>query len=173
VAVGREQTTTLLAEGARADLGLIIYKLGIEAAALNHVDLYTSVFTFNHTPYFTMKGLQAFTAASALAFFSGGLCASNSTNTTSSASSLAILADGNVDLGIAAEAYEKAVAFVSSLTNAQKISIITGQSLTDDNATWNALSSKDGASGINSKQIPDSNILLALCSLSGNGIIFR
>ncbi|KAH8202201.1 hypothetical protein TruAng_003676 [Truncatella angustata] len=96
-----------------------------------------------------MKGPRALSVASALSFFTSGLCASNSTNTTSSASSPVLLADGTVDLGIAAEAYEKAVTFVSSLTNAQKISIITGQSITDDNATWTPLVTKDGAVGVN------------------------
>lgn len=96
-----------------------------------------------------MKGPRALSVASALSFFTSGLCASNSTNATTSASSATLLADGTVDLGVAAEAYEKAVTFISSLTNAQKISIITGQSIDDDNATWTALVSKNGAVGVN------------------------
>lgn len=54
-----------------------------------------------------------------------------------------------VDLGITAEAYQKAVAFVSGLTNAQKVSIITGTDISDSNATWTAYSSADGGSGVN------------------------
>lgn len=55
----------------------------------------------------------------------------------------------SVDLGITAEAYEKAVAFVSTLTNAQKVSIITGTDISDSNVTWTAYSSADGGSGVN------------------------
>lgn len=55
----------------------------------------------------------------------------------------------SVDLGITAEAYEKAAAFVSTLTNAQKVSIITGTDISDSNVTWTAYSSADGGSGVN------------------------
>ncbi|KKY37031.1 putative periplasmic beta-glucosidase [Diaporthe ampelina] len=54
-----------------------------------------------------------------------------------------------VDLGITAEAYEKAVAFVSTLTNAQKVSVITGSDISDSNVTWEAYTATDGGSGIN------------------------
>lgn len=54
-----------------------------------------------------------------------------------------------VDLGITADAYQKAVAFVSALTNAQKVSIITGTSISDSNVTWTAYTSADGGSGVN------------------------
>lgn len=54
-----------------------------------------------------------------------------------------------VDLGITADAYEKAVAFVSALTNAQKVSIITGTGISDSNVTWTAYTSADGGSGVN------------------------
>ncbi|KAF7871937.1 uncharacterized protein EAF02_009042 [Botrytis sinoallii] len=95
-----------------------------------------------------MKGHKVLSVASALSFFTIGLCASNSTTTTSTSSS-GLLADGNVNLGAASDAYEKAVTFISSLTNAQKIAIITGQSIDDGNVTWTPLASKDGAVGIN------------------------
>ncbi|KAF5877125.1 putative beta-glucosidase d protein [Botrytis fragariae] len=95
-----------------------------------------------------MKGHKVLSVASALSFFTVGLCASNSTTTTSTSSS-GLLADGNVNLGAASDAYEKAVTFISSLTNAQKIAIITGQSINDDNATWTPLVTKNGAVGIN------------------------
>lgn len=55
----------------------------------------------------------------------------------------------SVDLGITAEAYEKAVAFVATLTNAQKVSVITGTDTSDSNVTWTAYSSADGGSGVN------------------------
>lgn len=96
-----------------------------------------------------MRGPRALGVASALSFFTSGLCASNSTNTTSSTTQSSLLANGNIDLGIAATAYEKAVAFVSGLTNSQKIALITGQDIDDGNVTWTALSTKDGSVGIN------------------------
>lgn len=55
-----------------------------------------------------------------------------------------------VSLGDAEAAYQKAKAFVATLTNDQKISIITGESLTG-NATWTALEAKDGAAGVNNQ----------------------
>ncbi|KAL1854912.1 hypothetical protein Daus18300_011232 [Diaporthe australafricana] len=82
----------------------------------------------------------------ALSLASGGLAAS--TNSTSS-DIAALLANGDVDLGIIAEAYEKAVAFVAGLTNAQKVSIITGTDISDSNVTWTAYTSADGGSGVN------------------------
>ncbi|TGO50513.1 hypothetical protein BOTNAR_0390g00010 [Botryotinia narcissicola] len=95
-----------------------------------------------------MKGHKVLSVASALSFFTIGLCASNSTTTTSTSSS-GLLADGNVNLGVVSDAYEKAVTFISSLTNAQKIAIIIGKSIDDGNVTWIPLASKDGAVGIN------------------------
>ncbi|KAH8771599.1 glycoside hydrolase superfamily, partial [Diaporthe sp. PMI_573] len=82
----------------------------------------------------------------ALAFVSGGLATSTNSSTSEIA---ALLANGDVDLGITAEAYQKAVAFVSALTNAQKVSIITGTDISDSNVTWTAYTSADGGSGIN------------------------
>ncbi|KAF7943596.1 uncharacterized protein EAE97_005667 [Botrytis byssoidea] len=95
-----------------------------------------------------MKGHKVLSVASALSLFTIGLCASNSTTTTPSSSS-GLLADGNVNLGAASDAYEKAVTFISSLIYAQKIAIITGQSIDDGNVTWTPLASRDGAVGIN------------------------
>ncbi|KAK2609837.1 hypothetical protein N8I77_003314 [Diaporthe amygdali] len=86
------------------------------------------------------KGLRALT------FASGGLAASTN---SSSSTIAALLSNGDVDLGITAEAYQKAAAFVATLTNAQKVSIITGSDISDSNATWTAYSSADGGSGVN------------------------
>jgi beta-glucosidase len=51
-----------------------------------------------------------------------------------------------VDLGVYADAYEKAKTFVAALNNTEKIAIITGQSI---DGVWTALNNKDGVSGIN------------------------
>lgn len=119
-----------------------------------------------------MKGPRAFKVASALSLFTSGLCADNSTNTTS-ASEPTLLSDGNLDLGIAADAYEKAVAFVSTLTNAQKITIITGGDLTDDNATWTALNTKDGAAGINQNFFVSGFTAPSSLAMTWNPTLFR
>lgn len=84
-----------------------------------------------------MRATQAFSVASALSVATSGVSAS------------ILLGDGTVNLGIASDAYAKATAFVSTLTNAQKVAIITGSSISDVNATWTALEIKDGGSGIN------------------------
>lgn len=55
-----------------------------------------------------------------------------------------------VQLGDAEAAYQKAKAFVATLTNSQKIEIINSGSLTG-NATWTALENKDGVAGINNQ----------------------
>ncbi|KAI8289397.1 putative beta-glucosidase D [Colletotrichum sp. SAR11_57] len=55
-------------------------------------------------------------------------------------------------LGDFNDAYEKAKAFVATLDNAAKVSIITGQSVTSNStsgSSWTALANKDGVSGIN------------------------
>lgn len=54
-----------------------------------------------------------------------------------------------VQLGEFEAAYQKAKAFVSGLSNADKISIITGGDVSGSNLTWTALENKDGSSGIN------------------------
>ncbi|KAK7544833.1 putative beta-glucosidase D [Phyllosticta citribraziliensis] len=89
-----------------------------------------------------MKAAAAFGLASTL--FCGVSAASNSSNA-------AILSSGHVqDLGDFAEAYAKAKAFVSGLTNAQKVSIITGSDVDSTNgSSWTALANKDGFAGIN------------------------
>ncbi|KAK6217998.1 hypothetical protein LQW54_003056 [Pestalotiopsis sp. IQ-011] len=120
-----------------------------------------------------MKGPRAFSVASALSLFTTGLCANSTTNTTSSASDPTLLSDGNLNLGVAADAYEKAVAFVSTLTNAQKISIITGEDLTDDNATWTALKSKDGAAGINMNFFVSGFTAPSALAMTWNRTLFR
>lgn len=55
------------------------------------------------------------------------------------------------ELGIYADAFQKAQTFVSTLSTAQKVSIITGASFNGTNATWSALENKDGFAGINSQ----------------------
>ncbi|KAL3417917.1 hypothetical protein PVAG01_10927 [Phlyctema vagabunda] len=63
-------------------------------------------------------------------------------NTTSSDG---ILSGGKVDLGDWSDAYAEAAAFVASLTNTEKLSIITGGSVAAKN--WTALQFKDGTQG--------------------------
>lgn len=55
-----------------------------------------------------------------------------------------------VQLGDIEASYQKAKAFVATLSNTQKIAIITGQSVSG-NVTWNKLEAKDGAAGINNQ----------------------
>ncbi|EME38884.1 glycoside hydrolase family 3 protein [Dothistroma septosporum NZE10] len=69
-------------------------------------------------------------------------------------SSAALLSSGKVDLGDYQAAYEKATAFVARLTNAQKVSIITGSSIdgnstTNGSISWTPYANKDGFAGIN------------------------
>ncbi|OLN85832.1 putative beta-glucosidase D [Colletotrichum chlorophyti] len=90
--------------------------------------------------------MKVSTSSGALAALTFVSSISALSNTTSSPS--AILADGYVSLGPFEAAYKKAQSFVSTLDNSQKVSIITGQSITG-NATWAALNNKDGVSGIN------------------------
>ncbi|KAF7187659.1 putative beta-glucosidase D [Pseudocercospora fuligena] len=65
-----------------------------------------------------------------------------------SSSSAALLSSGHVHLGEYQDAYNKAKAFVANLTNAQKVSIITGGSI-NGTSSWTALANKDGFAGIN------------------------
>ncbi|KAF4814898.1 putative beta-glucosidase D [Colletotrichum siamense] len=87
-------------------------------------------------------------ALAVLTFVSSTSALSNSSSTSTSA----ILSDGYVQLGDFNDAYEKAKAFVTTLDNAAKVSIITGQSVTSNStsgSSWTALANKDGVSGIN------------------------
>lgn len=59
--------------------------------------------------------------------------------------------NSTVDLGIYADAYQKAKAFASKLTTAQKVSLITGGDINGSDFTWSALENKDGFAGINSQ----------------------
>ncbi|GME38108.1 beta-glucosidase d protein [Neofusicoccum parvum] len=88
-----------------------------------------------------MRAFAALGVASTLV--STGYAASNSS------ASASLLSSGSVQLGDFAAAYQKAKTFVSGLTNAQKVSIITGSDVSGSNVTWTALENKDGASGIN------------------------
>jgi beta-glucosidase len=54
-------------------------------------------------------------------------------------------------LGIYKDAYQKAKAFASKLTTAQKVSLITGGDVNGSDFTWSALENKDGFAGINSQ----------------------
>ncbi|KUJ21483.1 beta-glucosidase D [Mollisia scopiformis] len=67
-----------------------------------------------------------------------------STNTTTAAEG--ILSSGDVDLGTWTDAYAKAVALIAELTNEEKITIITGGSVTSVN--WTALEFKDGTQSV-------------------------
>ncbi len=68
----------------------------------------------------------------------------NTTTTDSSAEGL--LSSGNVDMGAWADAYARAVALVAQLTNEEKVTIITGGSVSSVN--WTALEFKDGTQGV-------------------------
>jgi beta-glucosidase len=68
---------------------------------------------------------------------------SNTTITTNSTSSL--LSSGTVALGDWADAYAKATALIDQLTNDEKITLITGGSVSSVN--WTALEIKDSTEG--------------------------
>lgn len=61
-----------------------------------------------------------------------------------------ILSSGEVELGVWADAYAKATSLVSKLTNNEKVSVITGRSVTAVN--WTSLSFKDGTQGVQGEQ---------------------
>ncbi|KAK9772117.1 hypothetical protein SCAR479_11280 [Seiridium cardinale] len=102
-----------------------------------------------------MKVAGSFRGLAALSSVAVALAVTNSsTVTNSSSSSVAppapILGDGTVDLGIASDAFAKAKALVAQMTNAQKIKVITGQSVQGTTgASFPALSSHDGIAGVN------------------------
>ncbi|KAG4421590.1 hypothetical protein IFR04_005317 [Cadophora malorum] len=73
------------------------------------------------------------------------LAAQNSTSTNTTATE-GILSSGSVDLGDWADAYTKAAALVAQLTNEEKITLITGGSVSSVN--WTALEFKDGTEGV-------------------------
>lgn len=54
-----------------------------------------------------------------------------------------------VDLGVAAEAYEKAKAFVTPLNTTEKIAIVMASSFTGTNSSWTKYSNTDGVCGLN------------------------
>ena len=58
-----------------------------------------------------------------------------------------LLSSGNVDLGAWAGAYAKATAFVAQLTNEEKITIMTGGSVSAS-VDWTALEFKDGTESV-------------------------
>lgn len=78
--------------------------------------------------------------------FSTGVLAQDSTIHNATTLTDSILSSGSVDLGAWTDAYEKAVAFVAQLTNNEKISVITGNSVASVN--WTALQFKDGTQGV-------------------------
>jgi beta-glucosidase len=120
-----------------------------------------------------MKASPAFGALSVFSLITGVLTAATNSSLFTSNTTLALLADGNVNLGIASDAYEKAKAFVATLTNSQKISIITGSSITDDNATWTALTSKNGGSGINMNFYVSGFLLPGALTMTWNRTAFQ
>ncbi|PVH75896.1 glycoside hydrolase family 3 protein [Cadophora sp. DSE1049] len=73
------------------------------------------------------------------------LAAQNSTTTNTTATD-GILSSGAVDLGDWADAYAKAAALVAQLTNEEKVTLITGGSVSSVN--WTALEFKDGTEGV-------------------------
>ena len=91
-----------------------------------------------------MKSISVVVGA---ALLSVGSAASNTTSTNSS--SAALLSSGTVQLGIYADAYAKAKAYVAQLSNTDKLSIITGGDVSAPNSSWTALVQKDGFAGIN------------------------
>jgi beta-glucosidase len=58
-----------------------------------------------------------------------------------------LLSSGNFDLGAWTGAYAKATAFVAQLTNEEKITIITGGSVSSS-VDWTALEFKDGTESV-------------------------
>ncbi|PBP21107.1 beta-glucosidase D [Diplocarpon rosae] len=89
----------------------------------------------------------ATSTAGALLLLPVALAAQNYTtgksNSTISSTASSILSSGAVDLGDWADAYAKATALISQLSNADKISIITAQSASG----WTAMQFKDGTQG--------------------------
>ena len=88
--------------------------------------------------------------------------AQNSTsfsNTTTDSSSEGLLSSENVELGAWAYAYAKATALVAQLTNEEKVTIITGGSVSSVN--WTALEFKDGTQGVQGriKSCPSNHLL--------------
>ncbi|KAI1853064.1 hypothetical protein JX265_012820 [Neoarthrinium moseri] len=100
-----------------------------------------------------MKTARSFRTLVALSTVASSLGATDSSvgynSSVSESPPAPILGDGTIDLGIATPAFEKAKALVAGMTNAQKVKVITGQSVTGGNGTWTALSSKDGVAGVN------------------------
>ena len=74
---------------------------------------------------------------------------SSSNTTTTESSTQGLLSSGNVDLGAWADAYDKAVALVAQLTNEEKVTVMTGGSVSSVN--WTALQFKDGTQGVQGK----------------------
>jgi beta-glucosidase len=72
------------------------------------------------------------------------VAAQNSTTTTNSTTE-GLLSSGNVELGDWADAYSKATSLVAKLTNSEKITLITGGSVSAVN--WTALEFKDSTQG--------------------------
>jgi hypothetical protein len=93
-----------------------------------------------------MKGPSSF-GLLALALAAGSTIAAAS-NSSTSTNTVALLANGDVDLGVYASAYAKAVEFVNELNNTQKISLISGTAVSGSNTTFNALTKRDGVSGM-------------------------
>ena len=61
-----------------------------------------------------------------------------------------ILSSGNVDLGTWAAAYAKATDLIAQMTNEEKVSVITGGSVSGA-VNWTALEFKDGTQSVEGK----------------------
>jgi beta-glucosidase len=70
---------------------------------------------------------------------------SSNTTVTTNSTTEGLLSSGNVELGDWADAYTKATALVAQLTNSEKITLITGGSVSSVN--WTALEFKDSTQG--------------------------
>lgn len=76
----------------------------------------------------------------------------SSSNTTTDSGTEGLLSSGIVEMGAWADAYAKAVALVAQLTNEEKVTIVTGGSVSSVN--WTALEFKDGTQGVQGKISP-------------------
>ncbi|KAJ5263290.1 beta-glucosidase D [Penicillium angulare] len=74
-----------------------------------------------------------------LAFVASATASSNSS----------YLADGYLDLGGASEAYQKAKAFISQLSNEEKSLIVNASSFNRNGVSWSEYENTDGVSGLN------------------------
>ncbi|KIK54819.1 glycoside hydrolase family 3 protein [Collybiopsis luxurians FD-317 M1] len=82
-----------------------------------------------------LGGAIAQSSSTPMASATASSSSSLSSSSSSSYNDTAILSSGHIDLGEWQDAYEQASAFVSSLTNEEKVLLITKQDITDKNFT--------------------------------------